>query len=305
MRRNRASADSSSTSDLDALLARQLQAEQIVQAQRPSTGSFRGRGRGIRLGGQNSSTSSGSRVTRSNTWQEYMDHMLNDIGHRQHQVQPQSYDDDDDNYDDNVYEYSAERIPYHPHFAPAMTNTPMRSLMHREIDENDYALLLQLEDVPIASKGATEIEISMLPTFRFGLESRKRPNLGYDEDTSLKKQKDNRESNPIIIIDGNEVIEILEDDEDKDSAVPSSSSSSSSCSQCTTLSPSTENTENCSENKKCCICLEVYQVGDEIMRLPCLHFFTEIAWCLGLPIIALVPSINFKSTSDNYVIICL
>ena len=278
MRRNRASAGSSSTFDLDALLARQLQAEQIAQGHRPSSGSFRGRGRGGHLGGQSSSTSRGGSGTRSNAW-AYMDHVFNDMRYRQHQVPPQSYDvdygDDDDDYDDDYYEYSAERRLHHSNIPLETSNTPMRSLMHREIDANDYALLLQLEDVPVANKGATDIEISMLPTFRFGLESRKRINSGYDADNLSKRRKANRKTKPIIIIDDNEVIEILEDDEENDPVVAScSSSSSSTCSRFTTLSPSTESTEeSCSENKKCCICLEEYEVGDEMMRLPCLHFF--------------------------------
>jgi hypothetical protein len=44
---------------------------------------------------------------------------------------------------------------------------PHMTLMTRDIDENDYSLLLQLEDVKSKDKGATELELSMLPCFVF------------------------------------------------------------------------------------------------------------------------------------------
>jgi len=110
-------------------------------------------------------------------------------------------------------------------------------MVDRDFNENDYELLLKLDDNVSNKKGATKTEIERLPTFVIGgketKEKEKRKEKHHDREAKTKRFK----------IDPTET--------------------------CTTTQ--TESSEVKIET--CCICLCEMEVGTKVKQLPCLHRF--------------------------------
>jgi len=137
----------------------------------------------------------------------------------------------------NNRNHSDDYIPRENTYAASHIRNPsLNELYSREIDENDYNLLLQLEDVKPKHTGASDLQLSTLPSFNYRKKSAK---------GNKKMKPTGRE---VILIDQPMVIDLVDSDNEK--------------------TPMKENSE-------CCICLQKYEEGDEMVTLPCLHFFHQ------------------------------
>ena len=181
----------------------------------------------------------------------------------------------------------------------------MAALIRRDINENDYETLLQLDETAKPDQGAREEQINRLPTFSFT--TQKSEGTSGNVGSSNGKVGDNKivvdllgdsplvsearktlsaasnryEKDEVIVLDDEEEEE--EEEEERNTKrkkshkdfVPTTSSGSGNSSR------SRSGEDGTDEEMKCTICLCPYKEGEQLMRLPCLHaFHTECitAW---------------------------
>ena len=193
---------------------------------------------------------------------------------------------------------------------PAGVDPALASLMTRELNENDYEQLLELENSTKKKEGASKAEIQTLPTFKFTKLSSSSSSSSSRFTSSSSSSSSS--SKPIDLVSPRLIkgrknkrkIETIDLDnsqeEDRDISCSSSSSNSNSnsiagfnqdtkisyCSSSSSSSSSSsaelkEKTKSSSaaaeeEAPECSICMCPFEEGETCLRLPCCHYFHNV-----------------------------
>jgi hypothetical protein len=120
--------------------------------------------------------------------------------------------------------------------ASSSSSSNLNSMYSRDLTANDYEMLLQLQDVKPKQNGASNLDLSMLPSYKFK--------------SCLPNKKTTNKNPKTIVLDHRIIIDLVDSDKE------------------TTPEPKERKVE-------CSICLQNYQDGEEVVTLPCLHKFHQ------------------------------
>lgn len=217
-------------------------------------------------------------------------------------------DDERLNFQGNAYRLASSVAPSLPIHT---LNPDVVSLMSRELNANDYNMLLALDESIVTNDGLSDIMLSTLPIFKFKKESISREIVVLDDDLStnthakhiglvyslVDSDDENDTKIPSMssgrrqnipnpqqnVIDLNEIDKFASVQRNINSSIcTSSSSSSSSSTSCDHSNPTLsaivpkvvpKSSDQNKDKVQCCLCLEDYVTGDDLTTLPCLHVF--------------------------------
>ena len=176
----------------------------------------------------------------------------------------------------------------------------IREMMGRDLTANDYAELLELDERK-ANDAASSTEIESLPVFQYSKSKGKDKNATASSSSSSSSSGSSssigsNSGNVIDLVDDTPIkrpfkkkkLEMKEDDKgvidlcDVSSQTPDADSSvdvdadvdvDKEAKKDEKYQNDDEEDDDDDEGDKCCICLGMFESGDELMRLPCFHTF--------------------------------